>query len=88
MLSPEGDGLRRPRDRTPQGAVTEPLLVGVRTASAALGLGRDATYQLVKTGRLRAVHVNRKIMIPRTELVAFIERETHPPPDDRGGGGP
>jgi excisionase family DNA binding protein len=61
---------------TPPEQSFEPLLVGVRDAAATLGLGRDATYQLVRSGRLRSLAVGRKRLIPRTELAAFIERES------------
>ena len=60
---------------TPPQQSVEPLVVSVREASRALGVGRDATYQLIREGRLRAIHVGRVIRIPRTELVAFVERE-------------
>jgi excisionase family DNA binding protein len=52
-----------------------PLLVGVRAAALELGIGRDATYTLIREGRLRAVRVGRKVLVPRTELVSFCERE-------------
>jgi excisionase family DNA binding protein len=55
--------------------VTEPVLMPVRDFAKAEGLGRDATYRLVAEGRIRAVRVNRKILIPRSELAAFPERE-------------
>jgi excisionase family DNA binding protein len=54
----------------------EPLLLPAREAFQQLGIGRDAGYQLVREGRLRAVHVSgRRILIPRSELAAFVERE-------------
>jgi len=57
-------------------APTEPpLLVNVREASRALGCGRDTCYRLVRERRLRAVRVNRRILIPRAELEAFVARE-------------
>jgi excisionase family DNA binding protein len=52
-----------------------PLLAGVRDAARELGIGRDTAYQLVRDGRLRAVRVGRRLLIPRTELEAFVERE-------------
>lgn len=55
--------------------MTEPLLLSIRDAARELGAGRDSTYQLVRDGRLRAVHIGRRILIPRTELVHFIARE-------------
>lgn len=55
--------------------MTEPLLVGPRGAAAEIGIGRDACYRLVREGRLRSVRIGRKVLIPRTELAAFVERE-------------
>ena len=55
--------------------MTAPLLVGVKDAARELGIGRDTAYQLVRDGRIRAVSVGRKRLIPRSELAAFIERE-------------
>jgi excisionase family DNA binding protein len=57
--------------------VPEPLLVGVRDAAHRLGLGRDATYQLVREGRLRAIHVGRRVLVPVTELADFVARESN-----------
>lgn len=57
-----------------------PLLVGVREAARELGVGRDTAYELVRTGRLRSVSVGRRILIPRSELGLFVERETAPEP--------
>lgn len=55
--------------------MSEPLLLGVRDAARRLGIGRDVCYQLVREGRLRAVRVGRRILIPRAELERFVERE-------------
>jgi excisionase family DNA binding protein len=56
--------------------LTEPLLVSPRMAAPILGIGRDAVYELVREGRLRAVRLGRKILIPVSELEAFVARET------------
>jgi excisionase family DNA binding protein len=55
--------------------VTEPLLISVREAAQRLGLGRDATYALVREGRLRTLAVGRRRLVPVRELEAFVERE-------------
>ncbi|MDP9329992.1 MAG: helix-turn-helix domain-containing protein [Actinomycetota bacterium] len=60
---------------TPPEQSFEPLLLGVRDAAHELGIGRDSAYALVREGRLRHVSVNRRILIPRTELAAFVARE-------------
>ena len=53
-----------------------PLLVSVKDAARELGVGRDSAYQLVREGRLRSVAIGRKRLIPRSELLAFISRES------------
>jgi excisionase family DNA binding protein len=50
-------------------------LIGVREAARLLNIGRDAAYALVREGRLRSVSVGRRVLIPRNELEAFVERE-------------
>jgi excisionase family DNA binding protein len=48
----------------------------VRQAAQALGFGVNNTYNLVITKRLRAVKLGRKTVIPKTEIEAFLLRET------------
>ncbi len=56
--------------------MSEALLLGVREAARELGIGRDTCYTLVREGRLRSVSLGRRrILIPRTELEAFVDRE-------------
>jgi excisionase family DNA binding protein len=55
--------------------MTEPLLVGVRRAAAIAGTGRDAMYELVRSGAVRSVQIGRKRLVPRHELDAWIARE-------------
>jgi excisionase family DNA binding protein len=52
-----------------------PLLAGIKQSATIAGIGRDAMYELVRTGRIRSVAVGRKRLIPRSELEAWIERE-------------
>ena len=54
--------------------MTERLLVSVREAAQILGLARDRTYELVRSGELRSLSVGRKRLVPRMELEAWIER--------------
>lgn len=51
------------------------LLLSVREAARELGIGRDATYALVRGGRLRSVSVAGRRLIPRSELEDFCRRE-------------
>lgn len=54
---------------------SEPLLIGVHDAARRLGCGRDSAYELIRTGRLRALKIGRRILVPRSELDAFVQRE-------------
>jgi excisionase family DNA binding protein len=63
--------------------MTEPLLLGIRQAAPIAGVGRDAMYALVASGRIRSIRLGRKRLIPRQELEAWISREL----EANGGGG-
>ena len=52
------------------------LLVSVSEAARELGIGRNSAYQLIRDGRLRSVSVGRRLLVPRTELEAFVARES------------
>jgi excisionase family DNA binding protein len=52
------------------------LTVTVPEAAKALGVGLNSTYGLISAKRLKAVKLGRKLVIPRTELEAFLRRET------------
>lgn len=51
------------------------LTLDVAEAAELLGLGLNTTYDLVRSGRLRAVRVGRRLVIPRLEIDGFLERE-------------
>jgi len=50
-----------------------PLLLTVSEIATVLRIGRNAAYQLVKTGGIQSIHVGRSIRIPRTALIQFVE---------------
>lgn len=54
---------------------TKPLLTPDEFRDA-LGsaIGRGSIYELLRAGRIRHVKLGRKILIPRSEVEAFIER--------------
>ena len=52
-----------------------PLLIPVRQAAATLGLGRDSCYRLIREGRLPAVRVGRRLLVPRSSLKAWAEEQ-------------
>jgi excisionase family DNA binding protein len=55
--------------------MSEPLLIGVRQAAGRLGIGRDATYTLVREGRLPSIRVGRRVLVPVSALERFIDSE-------------
>jgi excisionase family DNA binding protein len=55
--------------------MSEPLLLPAKDAFRLIGVGRDAGYRLVAEGRIRALRMGRRVLIPRTECEAFVERE-------------
>ena len=52
----------------------EPLTYSVAEAAEALGIGLNATYELVNSGRVKSFKIGRKIRVPREGLVEFIRR--------------
>ena len=52
-----------------------PALLPLQQWARLAGIGRDAAYRLTREGRLRHMKVGRRILVPRSELVAFPERE-------------
>ena len=50
------------------------LSLSVEGAAKALGLGRTFVFQLIKEGRLKAVKIGRRTLIPVAECEAFLSR--------------
>lgn len=40
-------------------------------------IGRRNIYELIRAGRIRHVRLGRKLLIPRSEIEAFVEREAN-----------
>ena len=55
--------------------MTEPLVVPPREAGRRIGIGRDAVYQAIREGRLKALSVGRRLYVPVAELERFVQRE-------------
>lgn len=51
------------------------LTMTVAEAAQALGIGLNNTYGLVSCGKLKAVRIGRKLLIPQHELRDFLDRE-------------
>jgi excisionase family DNA binding protein len=63
----------RPADQAP--AVDRArLLMTIRDAALALGLGRSTVYELIGRGELEVVHVGRSARIPVDALRRFVDR--------------
>jgi len=49
-----------------------PLLLSVREAAHLLGIGRDSAYALIREGRLPALRIGRRILVPRAALERWV----------------
>lgn len=49
-----------------------PLLLSVSDVQNALGLGRNSTYQLLRSGKLKSIRVGKLIKIPRAALEEYL----------------
>lgn len=52
---------------------TDPLLVSVQEAADALGIGLTKCKELVKTGRIRTVRIDRRVLVPVEALGEYVE---------------
>ncbi len=52
--------------------MTDKLLVSVREAARALGIGRDSAYGLIREGRLPALRIGRRILVPLAALEGWV----------------
>ena len=50
----------------------EKLALSPDETRAALGVGRTTMYNLIAAGRLRAVRVNRRLIVPLAEIQRFL----------------
>jgi excisionase family DNA binding protein len=55
--------------------MSEARLLRIDEVEHRLGIGRTKVYDLVNRGELRAVHIDRSIRIPDTEVDALIARK-------------
>lgn len=51
-----------------------PVSYCVEDAAKALGIGRTFVFNLIKDGKLKAVHIGRRTLIPVAEVEAFMSR--------------
>jgi len=50
--------------------------MGVREAARSLGIGRDSAYALVREGRLPAIRIGRRILVPKAALERWVDEES------------
>lgn len=55
------------------------LLLTIRDAARALGIGRTSMYELIAAGELEVVHIGRSARVPVVSVEAFVERLRHRP---------
>jgi len=57
---------------TPEPANAPDRLYGIPEAAALLSCGRSLIYTEMQAGRLRALHVGRRVLIPASAIAAYI----------------
>ncbi len=50
-----------------------PSILTVEEVASILRIGRNAAYNLVKSGGIRSIHLGRSIRIPRSALLQLLE---------------
>lgn len=50
-----------------------PLALTVEQTAQVLQLGKSLVYEMVRSGQLRSLRVGRKIRIPRSALLEFLD---------------
>ncbi len=54
-----------------------PLTLRVEDLMPILGIGRNTAYELVRCGQIRSIRIGRKIRIPKSEVLAFLDRSSN-----------
>ena len=71
--------MKRMKTKTVQVPVEQPIIpkfaYTLEEAAEALNIGRTLSYAMAADGRLRVVRLGRKILVPVTEIQAFLDRE-------------
>ena len=52
-----------------------PLALKVEDLMLILGIGRNAAYELVRSGQIRSIRVGRKLRVPKEAVIAFLGRD-------------
>jgi len=62
-----------PPPPAPEPILLEPLAYRIEDAALVMGLSRTAVYLLLKEHLLKAVRRGKRIIIPRTEIQAYLD---------------
>ncbi len=54
-----------------------PLTLRVEDLMPILGIGRNTAYELVRCGQIRSIRIGRKIRIPKSEVLAFLDHNSN-----------
>lgn len=63
---------------------SERLTYTVPEVAAVTNIGRNAVYEAINSGQLKAIHIGRRVLIPRNAVAAWVHRlaETLQPVDN------
>ena len=59
-------------NQAPQDYDQLPLVLTVSQVARALNLGRDTTYDLVRSGHIRSVRVGHQYRVPKAALMEYL----------------
>lgn len=54
-----------------------PDILSVKEVAAALGIGKNTAYQLIRDKRIGCKHIGRKIIVPKACLVDYVLSARH-----------
>ena len=51
-----------------------PLVLSVEDLMPILNIGRNTAYELVRSGKIRSIHVGRKIRVPKEAIAEYLSQ--------------
>lgn len=54
-----------------------PLVLSVPELAAILQIGRNSAYELVKSKKIRSIHIGKNIRIPQSALLEYLQQTQH-----------
>jgi excisionase family DNA binding protein len=62
------------RDDRPEDNV-EPVALGVPAGARTLGIGTTKFRELIASGELKAIRIDRRVLVPRSEIDRYVARK-------------